>query len=288
MTSFSYILGQFRTIQIADIIDIILIAYIIFKAIKILRDTRALQLVNGVIAIVVVFLISYYFGLKTINFVIRSILQIGILAVLVLFQPEIRRALTQVGKTQFLGVNFFSFGNDTEEGILEWKACINAVCEAASSLSRHKTGALIVFERQNRLGDIVATGTQLSAQPSPELLENLFFTNSPLHDGAVIIRRGKLLAAGCYLPLSDNYMISKELGTRHRAALGVSEVSDAIVVVVSEETGKITITDNGQIKRGLTIEELKNELTKEFATVKQTTNSFTALWKGKKQPDEPK
>lgn len=287
MNTIDYIVGQVRSMGVSDIIDIVVIAYLIFRAVKLLRETRAMQLVSGIALIVVIYLASYFGKLRTLNFLIRALVQIGAMALIVLFQPELRRALAQVGRSGFKGLNLFSYGTDTESGKAGWQKCIDAVCEAAISLSKQKIGALIVFERQTPLGEVIETGTPLDAEASSELFGNLFFPNSPLHDGAVVIRLGRITAAGCYLPLSDNFTISKELGTRHRAALGVSEVSDAVVVVVSEETGKITMTDNGIIKRGLTVGELKKELQNLFTENKEPGGALIGgLFKPKGDRDD--
>ncbi len=259
------LLGQFRAIGIIDIIDILVVAYLIYQVVKLVRETRAIQLVKGILALLAVYAVSHTLQLQTMTFIMRNILQIGAFAMLVVFQPELRRALEQVGRTRLTNLGVFNTSAlEDQQGQFLWRKAISAICDSCASLSRQKIGALIVLERETPLGDVIKTGTIVDADPSIELIINIFFPNSPLHDGALIMRRGKLYAAGCFLPLSDNFTISKELGTRHRAALGISENSDALVVVVSEETGKITLADNGKLKRGLTIDELNQELRAAF------------------------
>lgn len=263
--AWDYLVGQLSLIRPMDFVDVLVVAYLTYQVIKLVRETRALQLVKGLVGLLLIYLFSYALGLKTMSFIMRNILQIGALALLVVFQPELRRALEQMGRTRLTGLSVFnSSGLDDQEEQLLWRRAIDSICDSCASLSRQKIGALIVLERDTPLGDVVKTGTILNADPSMELIGNIFFPNSPLHDGALVIRRGKLYAGGCFLPLSDNFTISKELGTRHRAALGMSENSDAVVVVVSEETGKITVAAGGKFKRGLTIGELLEELSGYF------------------------
>ncbi len=253
---------QISLFGISDFIDICVVAYVIFQLIKLLRETRAIQLVKGILALVAIYLISHILQLKSITFLMENVFQIGAIALIVLFQPELRRVLEQVGRTRvsMLGGIFGSGSADQNEKLHAWENAINAVCDACATMSRQKVGALMIFERSTPLGDVIGTGTLVDALPSYELINNLFFKNSPLHDGAVILRDGKVLAAGCVLPLSANFTISRELGTRHRAALGMSENSDAISLVVSEENGKITVAENGVLKRDLSIDELRSEL----------------------------
>lgn len=260
----TYFQAQLSLVQLVDIIDITVVACLIFQAIKLLRETRAIQLVKGVAALIAIYLVAYFSQLKTVTFLMRSLLQIGTLALLILFQPELRRALEQMGRTRITALGTMLFNSQSESSATElrqqWEKAISATCDACASMSRQKTGALIIFERQTPLGDVISTGTLVDAQPSYELICNIFFHNSPLHDGAMVMRGGKVYAAGCFLPLSANFTISRELGTRHRAALGMSENSDALVVVVSEETGKITVAENGKLLRGLTVDELRTAL----------------------------
>lgn len=233
-----------QSITFMDIIDILLMSYLVYLLIKLVRETRAGQLIKGILFIIAAYIISSQLGLKAISYIIKSTLDVGLLALLIMFQPEIRRALEKAGRTK-VGINFLSFGENSDE-TSRWNTAIEAICDACVDLSATKTGALIVIERQTKLGEQVENGTVLNAVPSKELFGNIFFKNTPLHDGAVIIRDGMVLAAACFLPKPQKEeLINKKLGSRHRAAIGMSENSDAIVIVVSEETGHISIAENG-------------------------------------------
>lgn len=255
----SSLVGVFRTFKIKDAIDILVVAYIIYHAVRLVRETRAMQLVKGIAAILVVYLIADTLHMNTLNFFIQYILQVGLFVLVVLFQPELRSALEKMGRTSLIGRFNTGQTSDAEEHQLE--ALIKVITESCIYLSARKTGALIVVERQTRLGDVIATGTVIDAEPSVPLITNIFFNKSPLHDGAMVVRGARVHAAGCYLPLSQNSEVSRDLGTRHRAALGMSEVSDAVVVVVSEETGAITIANDSKLQRGLSEQNLKKLLT---------------------------
>ena len=255
--------GIIRSITFFDVLDILLVAVLVYQLIKLLRETRAMQLMKGILGILLFYFLAKTLELKTISFLLKSVLQVGLLALLVLFQPELRKALEHMGRSDFSSLNFFNQQNEVKDVVM-LKKVINIFAEACGVLSKKKTGALIVFERKTKLGEIIKTGTVVDATPSVELIGNLFFVNSPLHDGAMIVRNGRIHAGGCFLPLSENYTISNELGTRHRAALGMSENSDAVVVVVSEETGVITVAQNGRLIRGLTPEQLASKLRSEL------------------------
>ena len=231
------IINSFNAMKTAgpmDVIDILIVAYIIYRLMKLLKDTSAARLAKGVIWLLLIFLVATLAGLNTISFILRNSLGLGVTAAIVIFQPELRRLLEQLGKGNFSSL--LVSANDPAAV----EAAINATVKACSDMSKSKTGVLIVFERKERLGEIVSTGTVMDAEPSPELLKNIFFKNSPLHDGALIMREGRICAAGCVLPLSGNQNLSRDLGTRHRAAVGMSESSDSVLVVVSEETGAIS------------------------------------------------
>ena len=233
-----------QSITFMDIIDILLMSYLVYLLIKLVRETRAGQLIKGILFIIAAYIISSQLGLKAISYIIKSTLDVGLLAILIMFQPEIRRALEKAGRTK-VGINFLSFGENSDE-TSRWNTAIEAICDACVDLSATKTGALIVIESHTHLGEQVENGTVLNAVPSKELFGNIFFKNTPLHDGAVIIRDGMVLAAACFLPKPQKEeLINKKLGSRHRAAIGMSENSDAIVIVVSEETGHISIAENG-------------------------------------------
>ena len=240
-----------------DLVDILLVATIVYWLIRFIRESRAEQLLKGIALVLVVTQLSDWFHLNVLNFFMTNALQVGLLAFVIVFQPELRRALEQMGRTK-IGDLFFK---NHEENI-DIESTVVEISEAAETLSRLKMGALIVVERKTKVGDIVLTGKLVEAKVSSELLVNIFYPNTPLHDGAVIIRNNKIKAAGCLLPLSQNNELSSELGTRHRAAIGMSENSDAIVVVVSEETGKISIAKRGALTRNFTKETLKRALEK--------------------------
>ncbi len=226
-----------------DIIDILVMAYVIYKAIAFLRESRAGQLLKGLILLLVVYLIADWRELVTLRWALSLIMDSVIIVVAVVFQPELRRILERFGRTQFRPDQLL----DGEEDDIT--KCIDNISRAAGTMQDQRVGALIVFERKTQLGEIINTGTVVDATPSVSVINNIFFPKSPLHDGAMIIRDGRIYAAGCILPLTNRDDISAQLGTRHRAAIGMSETSDAVVLVVSEETGNISIVSNGQITR---------------------------------------
>ena len=251
----------FKTMSFIDILDIILVAILVYQLARLIKNTRVAQILKGVIFLIVLYLFARQIGLRTIGFILERLFNIGIIALVVVFQPELRRMLEHVGQTQVSQMKIFGKSESYLSGKNNlWMDAINNICEATKLLSNTKTGVLIVIEKNIKLQDIIRTGTILDAVVSSQLIENLFFKNSPLHDGGVIFRDGKIFAAGCLLPLSQNLKISKELGTRHRAALGVSEVSDAIAIVVSEETGIISVAQDGHLTRKLSVDGLKNRL----------------------------
>lgn len=256
------IFSIFKTIQIRDIIDIIAIALIIFGLFKIIRETRAVQLLKGVLVLFIVYFISSLCGLVMLSSLLRTFFEAAVVLIAIIFQPEIRRALEQVGRNNTYKKYFKFFSNHGKSD--EWKKAVKkSIVDAADTsilFSRSKTGALLVFEREIMLSDIAATGTIIDAETSVALFGNIFFNKAPLHDGASIIRDGKLFAAGCILPLTDNKNVDINLGTRHRAALGISEQSDAVVLVVSEETGIISLAINGVLLRDFTRDSLIKKL----------------------------
>jgi diadenylate cyclase len=238
---------------IADYFDILLMSFLIYKLLKLVRETRAEQLLRGILAIVVILLIVRQFELPALNFLSETFFSVGLMAIIVMFQPELRRVLEKMGRTKVVQTLTF---NPVESGTNIGEA-IEQIALACERLSRSATGAIIVMERTTKLGEQVVTGIVLNAMPSAELFRNIFFPNSPMHDGAVIVRDGVVLAAGCFLPKPQNEeLVSKDLGTRHRAAIGMSEISDALVIVVSEETGIISVAENGTLSRGYNREEL--------------------------------
>ena len=247
--------------QFKDAVDIIIVAFLIYGVVKLVRETRAGQLVKGLFLLVVLFIISSYFNLVMVSRVLAYFFQFAFVAILIVFQPEIRKALEQVGRNN-VGQSIAAVvtGRDRSYDRAQIRKAINAVVDGVGILQQLKMGALIVFERKTKLGDIIETGTQINCEPSGQIVGNIFFNKAPLHDGAMIIRDGMIHAAGCILPLTKNTSVSVELGTRHRAALGVSEESDAVVVVVSEETGQISVAVNGVLARRFTRDTLRDVL----------------------------
>lgn len=270
--------GVFKSIGLNDIVDIAILYFLIYNGIKLIRETRAQQLIKGIFVLILCYCLAAFFNLQTIRYLLKLCFQWGFLALIVVFQPELRRILEKVGRSSIAEFNFFGTSDqDTDD--VKWASAINAICDAAQNLSSTKTGALIICERKTKLGEQIATGTVLNCTPSAAVFGNIFYPNTPLHDGAVIIRDGIILAAGCFLPRPQkDELINKQLGSRHRAAIGMSENSDAIVVVVSEETGSISVAENGELTRGYSKESLKKLLTDRLMPEKDTNsikeNSF--------------
>lgn len=252
---FSTIFDIIRTIKIVDVIDILLVSVILYYAYKFVRDRRAGKLAAGVILFLIALVISDVAGMHTIQYLFQNIFQVGVIALVILFQPELRSALEKMGNSSIKGIKSI-----TERSTDSVMLAVREVASAAAEMSASRTGALIVFERSTKLGDIVMTGTVIDAQTGSFLIRNIFFNKAPLHDGAMIIRAGRIVAAGCLLPLTGQGDINRDLGTRHRAAIGLSENSDAVVVVVSEETGVISLAVDGKLTRGYSSETLRAKL----------------------------
>ncbi len=243
------------SITVADILDIIIIAFIIYKGIGLVRESRALQLLKGILLLLVVYILARWFGMVSLTYVLNNVFSYAIVAIAIVFQPEIRRALEHMG-----GSNFFKRQNNMESQLLD--DILEEICKACQDMSNKKIGALIVFEVKTPLGEICDTGTFIDASVSQALVGNIFYPKSPLHDGAMVVRDGKINAAGCILPLTARE-IGDNMGTRHRAAVGMTENSDAVVVVVSEETGNISVAVGGNIDRnfnGLTLRQRLEDL----------------------------
>ena len=264
----------FKSIQLTDVIDVTVVAFIIYNVMKFIRQTRAVQLLKGIGILLVVMYISDWLQLNVINFILINTMQVGVTALLIVFQPELRRGLEHMGRSKLGGI--FTF-----EEPRKLSDMIDEVCIAVSSCSKTKTGALIVFERKMRLNDVLTGGTLVNADISSEMLENIFVPNTPLHDGAVIIRNEHIYMAATVLPLSSNKNLSKEFGTRHRAALGISEAADCVALVVSEETGKISVMINGDMIRNLSIASLSKLLNKALANEANEKNSPSKFFKGR-------
>lgn len=243
-------------VRITDFIDIIIIAFLVYQCVRFVRETRAELLVKGIVMLLILVQMSRWFRLNTVWYIMQNIVQLGLFALLIVFQPEMRRGLERIGRSNVGKILKFT---DDEEVLL---TTIDTVCDAVGELAKTRTGALICVERSAKLGDIIRTGTHINADITYELLVNIFVPNTPLHDGAVVISENKIVAAACFLPLTANNDLSKELGTRHRAAIGLSENSDAVVIVVSEETGKISVALDGDLTRNLTVDTLKLALRK--------------------------
>lgn len=262
MEIFNSILSIIKTIQLRDIVDILAIALLIFGLFKLIQETRAVQLLKGVIMLLIVYFLSSLIGLVMLSSLLRTFFEAAVVVIAIIFQPEIRKALEQMGRnnTYKKYIKIFTKHHKGDE----WKKAVEkSIVDAADTavlFSRSKTGALLVFERETMLSDIAATGTIIDAETSVALFGNIFFNKAPLHDGASIIRDGKLFAAGCILPLTSNRNVDINLGTRHRAGLGISEQSDAVVLIVSEETGVISLAVNGILLREFTREELIKKL----------------------------
>lgn len=252
----------FRTVRISDAFDVIIVAFIIYTIIKYFRKTRAAQLIKGIAIIFCLTYIADWLHLNVISYILENLVQVGFIALIIIFQPELRKGLEHIGRTK-IGQWF----SGTRESHTE---VVYPICKACENLSKTRTGALIVFERDIPLDDFLTGGTFLSAHLSQELLENIFVPNAPLHDGAVVVRDGKIYKSSCVLPLSENKDLSNELGTRHRAALGISEQTDCVSLVVSEETGKISVMEHGDMVRNLSISSLEMLLEKVLSPKEDT------------------
>lgn len=240
--------------RLIDVLDIVIVAYLVYKILGFIQETRAQQLVRGLVVLGIVFFLSDFLKLYLLNWLLRNFVTMGFFALIVLFQPELRRGLEQLGRRNIVSGQFRSL--DKENAI----EVVKEIVAAVDDFSATRTGALIVFERETMLNDIIETGTIVDARISVRLLGNLFYEGSPLHDGAVIIRGDRIHAASCVLPLTEKKNIGRNLGTRHRAGLGVSEVSDALVVVVSEETGVISVAENGNFRRFMDLKSVEKIL----------------------------
>lgn len=267
--TWNQIFYAFLNIRVFDIVDIVVMAYIIYKAIGFLRESRAGQLVKGLVFLFVIYAIAKWWNLAVISWTLNKIMNALLIAVVVIFQPELRRILENMGRTKWVRGQFF----DAEKDYVA--ESIDKISKAAGFMQEKKIGALIVFERRSQLGEIINTGTVLDANVSVSMVNNVFFPKSPLHDGAMIIRDGRIHAAGCILPLTHSTDINSQLGTRHRAAIGMSESSDAVVLVVSEETGIISIVVDGKITRNYNAVTAATELRRLLVDVEANNNTST-------------
>lgn len=245
-------------IGIRDVIDMTIVAFVFYKLYMLIRETRAEQLIKGLIILLVATKLSDWWQLYVINYILRNTMTLGFIALLIVFQPELRRALEHIGRSKLLTKNIVELADE------ELTDRIQEIMDAVASLSRQKIGALIILERETGINDVIETGNIIEGKISSSLLINIFMPNTPLHDGAVVIRRDKIMAAGCFLPLSANSNLSKALGTRHRAGIGITESSDAIAIMVSEETGGISVAMGGKLSRFLDVETLKTVIKDAF------------------------
>lgn len=272
--AFNYI----KTIGISDAFDILIVAFLIYVLLTLIRKTNTLRVTRGIIVLLLVLWLSGILKLTMINFLLRRAVELGLIAIVIIFQPELRRLLEKMGSGRVM----YLFGGDSRS--MHTEGAITQTVLACADLSRTRTGALIIFERDNQLIDPISTGTIIDAQVTAELLKNVFFVKAPLHDGAVIIKDGRIAAAGCMLPMSSNSNLSKDLGMRHRAGIGMSERSDAVCVIVSEETGSISVAVDGMLKRHLSVETVETLLRKELLPSESNGgrhSGLLALLKGK-------
>jgi len=262
----------FFNVRMRDVIDIVIVAVVLYKLFTLIRETRAEQLTKGIVVLLVLTKLTEWMKLYTIHFILNNAMTVGTLALLIVFQPELRRGLEYIGTSRYFSKSLMEIRGESLSQVVE------EIVEATTSLSRQKIGALMVLERKTGLNEVVDTGTKIDGYVSSDLLINIFIPNTPLHDGAVIIKDDRIKAAACFLPLTDNTGVSKELGTRHRAALGISEKSDSLSIVVSEETGAISISENGTISRYLDAKTLRQILTDMYKP-KVEKGSFLSKWR---------
>ncbi len=275
--------GYLRLITVSDVVDIAILSFLFYKCIGIFQRTNAAKVAKALLLLVVAMWISYQFNLNAINFILNKAVELGLLALVVIFQPEIRRFLERLGSNNVSRVSRF-FRSETPVSDLE--TTINETVEAYAEMSKNRVGALMVFERETNLSNIISSGTPFQSTVTSELLKNIFYPKAPLHDGAVVIRQGEIAAAACMLPMSESMNLSKDLGMRHRAGLGMSERSDAVVAIVSEETGAISVAIHGNLRRRLAPETLgrilRNELLpKEEQSTGKSWGRGLLFWKGR-------
>lgn len=273
----------FPDVRFVDIIEIMILTFLLYHVIIWLKNTKAWMLMKGIVVLAVFILLAAIFQMHTILFLVKNSLTVMATATIVVFQPELRRALEKLGEKKFLS-SVVPFESNKESARFS-EETMDSIIDAAFNMGRVKTGALIVVEQAIRLTEYESTGIHMDCVVSMQVLMNIFEHNTPLHDGAIIIRGDRIVSATCYLPLSDNMGLSKELGTRHRAAVGMSEVSDALIIVVSEETGAISVAQGGKISRNLNREQLKEKL-EEIQDKKQEPNKLLTLWKGRRKDEK--
>ena len=264
---------------IRHIIDISIVSYVVYKLLLLIRETRAEQVLKGLTILLFATKLSEWLQLNTIYWILKNTATVGVIALLIVFQPELRKALEQIGRGRIF--DRLTFIQEDKDPLF----FINEIARAVQDMARAKIGALIVIERKTGINDVIDTGVKIDGELSGSLLENIFVPNTPLHDGAVIVRGYRIAAAGCFLPLTDNGNINKQLGTRHRAALGISENSDALAIVVSEETGVISIANNGKLTRYLDSKGLKEILKKVYVKEKEPRSFIVKKWRSRNEQD---
>ena len=261
---------------LVNILDVLFVWFVIYKLITLIKGTKAVQLLKGIFVIIIARMLTEFFGLNTLSWMMNEVLTWGFIGIIIIFQPEIRRALEQLGRGKI-------FARTNLQEAEEQNRLIEAMTKSVSYMAKRRIGALISIERETGLNDYIETGIPMNSVITSELIINIFIPNTPLHDGAVIVNKNRIAAAACYLPLSESPFISKELGTRHRAALGISEVTDAITIIVSEETGAVSLTSNGDLHRNLSAEEFETRLRKVwFGPEPELDSSSKWTWRGKK------
>ena len=275
------------SVNIIDVIEILLISVFVYQFMVWIKYTRAYTLLKGLLVISAFLLIAYIFKMNTILWIVSKLSGVLIMAVIVIFQPELRKIVEQLGQKRIMSAIIpFDVGKEVKERFTD--KTINELVKACFDMGEVKTGALIVIEQKNRLDEYIRTGINVDAVLTSQLLINIFEHNTPLHDGAVLVRGNRIVAATCYLPLSDNMELSKQLGTRHRAGVGISEVSDSLTIIVSEETGQVSMAQNGQLSRGLTSAELRSALIKAQNKKVVTNSKLRHLLKGRMRHEEDK
>ena len=275
--------GYLPLIRLADLLDVAIVAYLVYKLLSLVKSTRAANILKGVAIFLAALWLSSKLNLRVVNYILSHMVEWGVLALIIVFQPEIRRALERMGQTDQWASKLFNVKGRYNDPSLKgaWRSAIIAICDAAERFSETKTGALIVLERHTNLSEIVRTGTPVNSAVNLEVLGTIFYEGTPLHDGAAIIENGRIKAAGCVLPLSNNLDLGKDMGTRHRACLGIAENSDAIAIVVSEETGIISMAKNGVLIRHFDRQTLYTRLVDEMIPKETASEKTDNSWKGR-------
>jgi len=278
MENFNSLINIFKGFSVFSIIDIIVVSYIFYKGYTLIKETRAEQLLKGIVLIFLLIPVSDVLNLRTLNWILENTLTISVISIIIIFQPEIRKALEHIGRTSFVDKIIYE-----DEEVM--KSVVGEIVDAVEVLAEERVGALIIIEQKTGLGDIINTGTKINGDVSSALLQNIFVVNTPLHDGATVIRNDKIIASGCFLPLTNDDKLNKQLGTRHRAGIGVTEITDCITIIVSEETGVISLAINGRLLRNYDKEKLRNVLLKIMKSrngKKESVKERVRLWISKK------